>query len=257
MGLIYALVLLILLFGARRTYRKHRKGHGKYLAAVAFLLLPVLYFGFPPTVIDSLPTGMKQENAQRLLLASGATEEECDYLLSGPSCTFLYLEWPQIPLAGGHAVYILFNRHWEILEYRAGYSYENRRQRRYSEKELTERVAQNERRSQYALGHFFLREGKTQNAIPWLLAAAEQGDTAAQLTLGDLSFRGIKVEKNDEEAYFWFSIAAEAPQDQKNGDIWYVFLKDDAAAKLTPREIDSVNKRIEDWKKTHPPSRWL
>jgi TPR repeat protein len=64
---------------------------------------------------------------------------------------------------------------------------------------------------------------------------------------------GEGVSKNNEEAYFWFNLGAAASSfsDTEKQNL-FAKMRDSAAAKLSQDELQQVQRRCEDWVRTHP-----
>ena len=78
-------------------------------------------------------------------------------------------------------------------------------------------------------------------AVRWLRKAAEQGNADAQNNLGGLYFSDKDVAQNDEEAYFWLTVAS------NSGDKRFAAMRDHIAGLLTPQQISDSQKRARDW----------
>ena len=104
--------------------------------------------------------------------------------------------------------------------------------------------------AQYNLGVcYYNGDGVKQDyyeAFRWYKAAAEQGYAKAQCNLGLCYKYGDGVEKDFKEAYYWYLIA------YRNG--YTDALKDVKSIenKLTYQQKQEVQKRVNDWFKTHP-----
>ena len=84
-------------------------------------------------------------------------------------------------------------------------------------------------------------------AIRWYRRAADANDIRAQYELGDLYFTGTGVARDYASAYLWFSLAArQAPLlDNRKG---LIELRDIAAARMTPEDVASAERRVVTWK---------
>ena len=103
---------------------------------------------------------------------------------------------------------------------------------------------------------YHLGRGVDQNdveASAWFLKAATLGFTDAQINLGIFYSRGNGVLQNYAEAYFWLNLAAStsAGADREKAAKW----RDEAAAKLSPAELQSVQARAAESFASHQPSR--
>jgi TPR repeat protein len=111
--------------------------------------------------------------------------------------------------------------------------------------------------AEFNLGWLYhLGRGVDQNDIEasvWFLKAATLGLTDAQINLGIFYSRGNGVSQNYAEAYYWLNLAAStsAGADREKAAKW----RDEAAAKLSPAELQSVQARAADWFASHQPSR--
>jgi TPR repeat protein len=87
-------------------------------------------------------------------------------------------------------------------------------------------------------------------AVKWFKKAAEQGDPNAQGILGIMYKKGAGAPRNDEQAYFWLTLAGNV------GDKDVSAARDEVASHLTPEQIADVKKRIGEWKptRTKPPA---
>ena len=94
----------------------------------------------------------------------------------------------------------------------------------------------------------------------WLRKAAERRVAVAQYELGLLYGKGgMGLPRNDEEAYFWLSLAASsATRPNKEGKPSahaeeYSRARDAAAAKLTSAELSELQRRLNNWLTVDPP----
>lgn len=95
-------------------------------------------------------------------------------------------------------------------------------------------------------------------SLDWYKKAAKAGYKWAQIHLGeiymsefhlpDMKEYGAKL--NYKEAYFWLSLGTAG--EERSSD--FVRDRDIAKAYLTPAEVKEVDKKVEEWKKTHPPT---
>lgn len=101
--------------------------------------------------------------------------------------------------------------------------------------------------AQLNLGNYY---ATPHNAAPdfaqaaiWYRKAADQGNAEAQYRLGDLYFNGKGgLKQSYEEAFFWFSLAAQAGPKPFAAD------RDDTKSRLTAEQLADVQKRLEIWK---------
>lgn len=87
--------------------------------------------------------------------------------------------------------------------------------------------------------------------VKQLKKGAEKGDKPSQEQLAKCYSQGCGcVEKNKEEAYFWWSLDAE------NTKGVAAYERDYAESQLSPEQISGVKKRLGEWKATHtqPPA---
>ena len=89
---------------------------------------------------------------------------------------------------------------------------------------------------------------RVQSAI-WYKKAAEQGDVAAQGTLGVLYSLGQGVAQNYVEAYFWFDLAASVASPRQ---AQYAANRQMAGVHVTTEELEGIQARLAQWKKSHP-----
>ena len=104
--------------------------------------------------------------------------------------------------------------------------------------------------SQLILGLTYLKgDGVKQDyneAFRWFKAAAEQGNYRAQYAIGVCYEYGDGVKQDFKEAYYWYLIS------YRNG---YTDAEQDVKSienKLTNQQKQEVQKRVNDWFKTHP-----
>jgi len=104
---------------------------------------------------------------------------------------------------------------------------------------------------QRAVGDFY-RKGRgvaadLAEAARWYRRAAEGDDVRAQNELGQLFFTGTGVARDYVSAYVWFSLAAsQAPlPDNRKG---LVELRNIAAARMTPDQINAAERVLAAWK---------
>ncbi|MEZ0224851.1 MAG: tetratricopeptide repeat protein [Alphaproteobacteria bacterium] len=112
---------------------------------------------------------------------------------------------------------------------------------------LQKLAAEGDSNAQLNLGNY---HATPHNAAPdleqaekWYRKAAEQGNTEAQYRLGSLYYRGKGgLRQNYEEAYFWFILAAKA------GSKPFAIDRDETARHLTDEQVEAVGKRADEWK---------
>lgn len=102
--------------------------------------------------------------------------------------------------------------------------------------------------SSYLLGAG-VAENEAQAAV-WYRKAAEQGDAYAQTELGILYSEGRGVDRNDVSAHVWFSVAAS----RADGDVREraAGLRDTAAERMTPVQLEEAELRAQEWNAAHP-----
>ncbi|MGB6744512.1 MAG: hypothetical protein WBE38_12780, partial [Terracidiphilus sp.] len=86
-------------------------------------------------------------------------------------------------------------------------------------------------------------------AAAWYRKAADQGDAAAQGTMGMLYTVGQGVERSDVEAYYWLDLAAavKGPQQAQ-----YTANRQAVGTRITADELADVEDRVTKWKAAHP-----
>jgi TPR repeat protein len=104
---------------------------------------------------------------------------------------------------------------------------------------------------QRAVGDFY-RKGRgvtadAAEAARWYRRGADGDDIRAQHQLGELYFSGSGVPRDYASAYVWFSLeASQAPLlDNRKG---LLELRNIAAARMTPEQIDDATRRVAAWK---------
>jgi TPR repeat protein len=102
-----------------------------------------------------------------------------------------------------------------------------------------------------AAGDFF-RKGRgvppdPAEAARWYRIGADGDDVRAQYELGQMYFTGTGVPRDYPSAYVWFSLAAsQAPlADNRDG---LLELRNIAAARMTPEQVDEADRRVAAWK---------
>jgi hypothetical protein len=103
--------------------------------------------------------------------------------------------------------------------------------------------------AQYNLGVLYDRgQGVPQSdalAMQWYEKAAEQGLPQAQVNLAIMYREGQGLPPDLARAYFWFALA------ESQGDWQAPQAKKDLAARMTPAEVQDVERQIKDWLSTH------
>ena len=86
-------------------------------------------------------------------------------------------------------------------------------------------------------------------AIAWYRKAADQGDAGAQGTLGLLYSVGMGTARDDVEAYYWLSLAAlvQGPNQAK-----YAANRQSVGEHITTDDQAAVEARVTAWKAAHP-----
>ena len=83
-------------------------------------------------------------------------------------------------------------------------------------------------------------------AMQWYRKAAEQGLPQAQINLGIMYEQGQGVKPDYAQAYFWYALA------DTQGDSQAPQAKQDLAKKMTPAQIEDVERRVKEYKAAHP-----
>lgn len=116
-------------------------------------------------------------------------------------------------------------------------------------------AAQGVPNSQYQLAHILLSwaaspvakpaaaAAHTDEAIPWLVKAANEGIKLAQVELGQLYAEGKFIQKDAPEAYKWFSLAADGGTMDFGANLGRTY-RDQLVLKLSPAELAEANRRI-------------
>jgi TPR repeat protein len=109
--------------------------------------------------------------------------------------------------------------------------------------------------AQIHLGDFY-RDGRgvardMTEAIVWYRKAADQGDAGAQGTLGLLYSVGMGTARDDVEAYYWLSLAALA---QGPNQAKFAANRQSVGEHITTDEQAAVAERVSAWKAAHPRS---
>ncbi|MBZ5523321.1 MAG: sel1 repeat family protein [Acidobacteriia bacterium] len=116
-------------------------------------------------------------------------------------------------------------------------------------------AAQNDPVAESILGQMYLMGKGVKKDLPqaadWFRKSAEQGNGVAQMSLGRMCLLGMGTKQDAAESYFWLKLASlgqnelEAPEQvQKELAL---------QAKALPfGQKDAVEKRVQEWLKTHP-----
>lgn len=83
-----------------------------------------------------------------------------------------------------------------------------------------------------------------EQAAEWFEHAAEQGHGPSQLALARLYLQGVGIERNEELAYFWASLAVRADSGLA---ALAERVRGRAGRRLAPAELRVLNRRIEAW----------
>ncbi len=97
--------------------------------------------------------------------------------------------------------------------------------------------------AQWMLGQAMLSPPATDPAaaLVWLRRAADQGHPLAQRDLGLLYEAGLGVERDLQEAYFWYSLAAIHDSGRAGAR------RDELASGLTPEQLNEAHERVRSW----------
>lgn len=82
-------------------------------------------------------------------------------------------------------------------------------------------------------------------AMQWYQKAAEQGLPQAQVNLAIMYREGQGLPSDLKRAYFWFALA------ESQGDWQAPQAKKDLAKRMTPTEVEEVERQVKDWLSTH------
>lgn len=82
-------------------------------------------------------------------------------------------------------------------------------------------------------------------AVAWARKAAEQGDPAAQFTLGGMYYFGQGVKKDDVKAYMWANLAASQGLEEA------IKIRDELAKTLTPSQLEEGQRLAREWLAAH------
>ncbi len=97
---------------------------------------------------------------------------------------------------------------------------------------------------------------KPADSLATLIQKANQGNAAAQVNLGLLYDEGHGVPQSYEDAYFWLDLgASHFDPTATTGDVTQKDLdsfRDDAAAHLSPTQLERVQGRAQAWLAAHP-----
>jgi cell division septation protein DedD len=118
--------------------------------------------------------------------------------------------------------------------------------------ELKPLAEQGSASAQYLLAETYFggHGGSTMEALKWMSASADQGYAQAQARLGLIYGTGKGVATNYEEAYRWFSLAAERadPKQQRNLKTISQTNKTVVAKSLTPQQRAKIDAEVAAWK---------
>lgn len=91
--------------------------------------------------------------------------------------------------------------------------------------------------ARYNLADLYIAQGKFEQARKLLLEAAKRGHPRAQFTLGSMYADAQGVERNEQTAYAWFSMAVE------NGYVGAAGRRDEMAGRLTEEQVKLLSAR--------------
>lgn len=118
-------------------------------------------------------------------------------------------------------------------------------------------AAQNDPVAQSILGQVFLMGKGAKRDLPqaasWFHKSAEQGNGNAQLSLSKMCALGMGTKQDLIESYFWLRLASLAQNELETPEQ----MQSELAAqgkRLRPEQKEAVEKRVQDWVKTHPTS---
>ena len=89
-----------------------------------------------------------------------------------------------------------------------------------------------------------------EEAVRWYRLAAEQGDAAAQLNLGNMYAVGQGAPQDDVQAHMWSNLAASRStgEDRENA----VIGRDRVADRMTPEDRSEAQRLAREWDAAHP-----
>jgi TPR repeat protein len=116
---------------------------------------------------------------------------------------------------------------------------------------LQERAEKGDAQAEFTLGTLFEagRSGRKKDFLQaehWYRLSAEHGNPFAQASLGILYRFGKGVHQDYVEAYKWFSIAAAGMQGSDRDSV--AEMRDFAAKRMTPQQIEEARQRASSWK---------
>ncbi len=115
--------------------------------------------------------------------------------------------------------------------------------------ETRQSADQGDAAAQYSLGLRYRRgEGVPQDftqAVAWCRQAADQGDADAQYILGLAYANGVGVPQDDVEAHKWRSLAASRATGDRQKK--YAATRDQLAEALTPVQLAEAQKLAKEW----------
>lgn len=115
-----------------------------------------------------------------------------------------------------------------------------------SPKEIIQAAQQGDAGAQRELGAmYYFGEGVPQDykeAIKWYSKSAEQNYVKSQVMLGYMYYHGEGVQQEYVLAHMWFNLAA------VQGNVNASELRDIAAEKMTPSQIEKAQKLAREWK---------
>lgn len=116
--------------------------------------------------------------------------------------------------------------------------------------EFRDQVARGHAGAQFMLGvMYFYGKGVARDdgvAAAWFHKSALKGHAGAQLAFGSLFIDGVGVGRDLTTAYTWLTLAAESGVPGLRQQA--VALRDDAATKMTPRDVERASQRARNWK---------
>jgi hypothetical protein len=83
------------------------------------------------------------------------------------------------------------------------------------------------------------------DALQWLTPAAENNHAHSQMALAHIHLNGQGVPQDYTVAYIWSDIAL------ANGRANAREIRDEAAAQMSPAELDHAQRQVEHWKQQH------
>jgi uncharacterized protein len=85
-------------------------------------------------------------------------------------------------------------------------------------------------------------------AARWFRSSADQGNAFAQFNLGDIYALGRGIERDYVQAHMWYNLSASRSngEDQKRG----AGARDDVAKKLSPQQLEEAQRLAHEWKPT-------